>query len=136
MGCNHTPTSFNQWWSHNRDLLLKFKMASTKTTTTTSSGPITSIATSGPPGGTPGKSASAPPPTSGASKKLAEAAKKAGKKPEAVIPQDPNEVPEMKVNEKERITEVFKMYETGVRAAAMHPKVSELFLFFLNSMEK
>lgn len=135
MGCNHTPTSFNQWWSHNRDLLLKFKMASTKTTTTTSSGPITSIATSGPPGGTPGKSASAPPPTSGASKKLAEAAKKAGKKPEAVIPQDPNEVPEMKVNEKERITEVFKMYETGVRAAAMHPKVSEL-LLLKNSMEK
>ena len=79
------------------------------------------------PGGTPAKSAtSAPTSGSGASKKLAEAAKKAGKKPEAVIPQDPNEVPEMKVNEKERITEVFKMYETGVRAAAMHPKVSEL----------
>ena len=107
-----------------------------KTSTTTTSVPTSITATATTLGGTaPGKSASAPTSSSGASKKLAEAAKKAGKKPEAVIPQDPNEVPEMKVNEKERITEVFKMYETGVRAAAMHPKVSEL-LLLKNSMEK
>ena len=102
-----------------------------KTSTTTTSVPTSITATAASGGTAPGKSASAPTSSSGASKKLAEAAKKAGKKPEAVIPQDPNEVPEMKVNEKERITEVFKMYETGVRAAAMHPKVSEFIYFCL-----
>ena len=39
-------------------------------------------------------------------------------------PTDPNEVPYMSDNEKERITEVFKMYETDIRSAAMNPEVS------------
>ena len=30
----------------------------------------------------------------------------------------------MSDNEKERITEVFKMYETDIRSAAMNPEVS------------
>ena len=38
---------------------------------------------------------------------------------------DINEVPEMSSHEKERITEVFKMYETDVRSAAMEPRVSK-----------
>ena len=44
-------------------------------------------------------------------------------------PTDVNEVPEMSSHEKERITEVFKMYETDVRSAAMHPRVSRIELF-------
>ena len=44
-------------------------------------------------------------------------------------PTDVNEVPEMSSHEKERITEVFKMYETDVRSAAMHPRVSRIKLF-------
>ena len=44
-------------------------------------------------------------------------------------PTDINEVPEMSSHEKERITEVFKMYETDVRSAAMHPRVSRIKLF-------
>ena len=32
----------------------------------------------------------------------------------------------MSTNEKERITEVFKMYETDVRSAAMNPEVSSI----------
>lgn len=39
-------------------------------------------------------------------------------------PQNPNELPHMSDNERDRITEVFKMYETDVRSAAMHPEVS------------
>ena len=56
--------------------------------------------------------------------------KKTGKKPEgvAVLPKHAqsttNEIPTMSENEKERITEVFKIYETDVRSAAMNPEVS------------
>ena len=35
-----------------------------------------------------------------------------------------NEVPHMSENERERITEVFKMYETDVRSATINPEVS------------
>ena len=47
-------------------------------------------------------------------------------------------MPSMSTNEKERITEVFKMYETDVRSAAMNPEVSWNYIwkisawFFLN----
>ena len=55
--------------------------------------------------------------------------KKTGKKPEGVaVPKHAqsttNEIPTMSENEKERITEVFKIYETDVRSAAMNPEVS------------
>ena len=45
-------------------------------------------------------------------------------------PQNPNELPHMSDNERDRITEVFKMYETDVRSAAMHPEVSNTSFFF------
>ena len=45
-----------------------------------------------------------------------------------------NEVPHMSENERERITEVFKMYETDVRSATINPEVSfihsKLYTFF------
>ena len=45
-------------------------------------------------------------------------------------PQNPNELPYMSDNERDRITEVFKMYETDVRSAAMRPEVSNTLLAF------
>ena len=44
-------------------------------------------------------------------------------------PQNPNELPHMSDNERDRITEVFKMYETDVRSAAMRPEVSNTLPF-------
>ena len=44
-------------------------------------------------------------------------------------PQNPNELPHMSDNERDRITEVFKMYETDVRSAAMRPEVSNTLSF-------
>ena len=39
-------------------------------------------------------------------------------------PTDPNEVPYMSDNEKERVNEAFKMYETDMRSTTMKPEVS------------
>ena len=67
-----------------------------------------------------GKTASAPVPGGGKP-----ATKKGGsKKLDDVLPA--KDLPPMSDHEKERITEVFKMYETDVRSAAMQPNVSFL----------
>ena len=38
--------------------------------------------------------------------------------------QVPQTAPKLSANELERVTEVFKMYETGLREATIYPKVS------------
>ena len=38
--------------------------------------------------------------------------------------QVPQSAPKLSANELERVTEVFKMYETGLREATIYPKVS------------
>ena len=42
--------------------------------------------------------------------------------------QVPQTAPKLSANELERVTEVFKMYETGLREATIYPKVSAKFL--------
>jgi hypothetical protein len=38
----------------------------------------------------------------------------------------PQTAPQLSKNELDRITEVFKIYETGLREATIYPKVNEL----------
>ena len=45
------------------------------------------------------------------------------KEPEKKLPQS---APKLSANELERVTEVFKMYETGLREATIYPKVSSM----------
>jgi hypothetical protein len=43
----------------------------------------------------------------------------------------PQSAPKLSANELERVTEVFKMYETGLREATIYPKVSGLYDGFI-----
>lgn len=40
----------------------------------------------------------------------------------------PQQAPKLSANELERVTEVFKMYETGLREATIYPKVGSLYI--------
>ena len=83
------------------------------TTTTTSSAP-TSVPTAAP-----------VPPTSAASGTAPDgSAKKTKYGQQQQVPQTEAK---LSTNELERVTEVFKMYETGLREATIYPKVSYFF---------
>ena len=44
----------------------------------------------------------------------------------AKFPVGPQTAPQLSKNELDRITEVFKIYETGLREATIYPKVTNL----------
>ena len=48
----------------------------------------------------------------------------------------PQSAPKLSANELERVTEVFKMYETGLREATIYPKVSSLLFYFLGRRDE
>ena len=50
--------------------------------------------------------------------------------------QVPQTAPKLSANELERVTEVFKMYETGLREATIYPKVSVKLIYPIEHLKK